>query len=83
MEKKFYLAYGSNLNVHQMAWRCPGADVAGIATLHDYRLLFRGSGSGFYLTIEPCIGSEVPVGVWSITEADEKALDRYEGYPSF
>ena len=25
----------------------------------------------------------VPVVVWEVTESDEKALDRYEGYPNF
>ncbi len=81
--KKYYLAYGSNLNVHQMAVRCPHAEVAGIATLRDWRLLFRGSKTGAYLTIEPCRGAEVPVGVWEITESDERSLDRYEGFPAF
>lgn len=81
--KKYYLAYGSNLNLDQMAARCPHATVEGIATLQDYRLLFKGSGSGAYLTIEPCLGSTVPVGVFAITPADERALDRYEGFPMF
>ena len=80
---KYYIAYGSNLNTHQMAWRCPHAEVAGIATLQDWRLLFRGSKTGAYLTIEPCKGAEVPVAIWEITEADEAALDCYEGFPSF
>ena len=80
---KYYIAYGSNLNVNQMAWRCPGAEVAGIATLKDWRLLFKGSKTGSYLTIEHCPGAEVPVGIWKITEADERSLDRYEGYPHF
>lgn len=26
MSRKFYLAYGSNLNVEQMKQRCPGAE---------------------------------------------------------
>lgn len=82
-KKKYYLAYGSNLNVRQMAWRCPFAEVAGIATLYDWRLLFKGSKSGSYLTIEPCPGAETPVGIWRITEADEQSLDRYEGFPNF
>lgn len=29
--KRYYLAYGSNLNVRQMAWRCPTAKAVGIA----------------------------------------------------
>ena len=80
---KYYLAYGSNLDVHQMEWRCPTAQAVGVAVLKDWQLLFRGSKSGSYLTIEPCEGSEVPVGVWELCPADEAHLDRYEGYPDF
>lgn len=83
MKKKYYLAYGSNLNVSQMAWRCPGATAVGTATLDGWQLAFRGSGSGAYLTIVPCEGASVPLGVWQITEADERSLDRYEGFPHF
>ena len=80
---KYYIAYGSNLNIQQMKHRCPGAEVVGMAELKDWRLLFRGSRTGSYLTIKRAKGYIVPVAVWSVTEADEKALDRYEGYPSF
>ena len=83
MKKKYYLAYGSNLNVSQMAWRCPGATAVGTATLDGWQLAFRGSGSGAYLTIVPCEGASVPLGVWQITEEDERYLDRYEGFPHF
>ena len=37
---KLYMAYGSNLNLYQMAYRCPTAQVAGKAVLKDYELLF-------------------------------------------
>lgn len=50
---KYYLAYGSNLSVAQMAQRCPDAVYVGTAVLNDYRLLFKGSQSGNYLTVEP------------------------------
>ena len=83
MKKKYYLAYGSNLNVQQMAFRCPGAEAVGIAALEGWQLAFKGSGSGAYLTIEPHEGGSVPLGVWKITEADERSLDRYEGFPHF
>ena len=82
-EKRYYIAYGSNLNVAQMVRRCPGAKPIGTAELEHNTLYFRGSGSGYYLTIEPKIGSRVPVAVWEVTAEDEKALDRYEGYPRF
>lgn len=81
--KKFYLAYGSNLNVEQMSYRCPNAKPIGYANIPDYELLFKGSKTGSYLTIEKRKGSSVPVGVWEVDAIDEEALDRYEGYPSF
>lgn len=81
--KRYYIAYGSNLNVQQMRWRCPGARVIGTSELKDYRLLFKGSKTGSYLTVEPDKGCTVPVAVWEVTDQDELALDRYEGYPSF
>lgn len=80
---KYYLAYGSNLSMAQMAQRCPNAIYVGTAELKDYQLLFKGSQSGSYLTVEPKKGSTVPVLVWRISERDEHYLDRYEGYPSF
>ena len=83
MNTKYYLAYGSNLNRYQMRVRCPGAKPLGTAVIENYRLLFKGSQSGAYLTIEPAEGYRVPVAVWAVTEEDEQMLDRYEGYPAF
>ena len=80
---KYYLAYGSNLNIRQMQMRCPGAKPVGTMVLEDYELLFKGSKTGSYLTIEQCEGGTVPVVVWEVTESDETALDRYEGFPNF
>ena len=51
MAKRFYIAYGSNLNLPQMRGRCPGATVVGTAIIKDSRLLFRGSKTGSYLTV--------------------------------
>jgi len=78
---KLYIAYGSNLNLTQMADRCPTARVIGSGEMKDWRLLFRGSRAGAVATVEPEKGSSVPVLVWEITSADEAALDRYEGWP--
>ena len=83
MSKRYYIAYGSNLNIMQMRMRCPGARIIGTSVIEDYQLLFKGSKTGSYLTIEPMEGAEVPVVIWEVTETDEKALDRYEGYPNF
>lgn len=79
--KKLYLAYGSNLNLAQMADRCPTATVLGSSVMTGWRLLFRGAHAGAVATVEPFEGGSVPVLVWEITPADEAALDRYEGWP--
>ena len=81
--KYFYLAYGSNLNVRQMKLRCPTARVVGTAEIKDYELLFKGSQTGSYLTIEPKKGGIVPVAVWEVQEEDVRRLDAYEGFPKF
>ena len=83
MDKHYYIAYGSNLNIRQMRFRCPGAKPIGISAIPDYELLFKGSKTGAYLTIEPKDGGLVPVAVWEVTADDEKHLDIYEGYPNF
>lgn len=81
MRNKLYLAYGSNLNLEQMANRCPTAKVVGNSKINGYRLLFRGAHAGAVATIEPFKGESVPVLAWEITPADEAALDRYEVWP--
>ena len=42
-EKRYYIAYGSNLNVPQMRMRCPHATILGTANLKGWELLFKGS----------------------------------------
>ena len=74
MCKRFYLAYGSNLNIPQMQRRCPTAKIVGIAEIKDYELLFKGSKTGSYLTIEPKKGATVPVAV-STRRTSEYAAD--------
>ena len=78
---KLYIAYGSNLNLPQMAYRCPTAEVVGKSELKDSELLFRGARKGAVATVEQKEGSSVPVLLWRIRDMDEAALDRYEGYP--
>lgn len=78
---KLYLAYGSNLNLEQMAHRCPTAKPIGVTTLKDYGLLFRGQHGGAVATVESLKGASVPCLLWEITPNDEIALDRYEGFP--
>ena len=79
---KLYAAYGSNLDVNQMAVRCPDAIPVGSYMLPGYRITFRGNARGYGVAnIERRTGSVVPLGLWKISESDEASLDIYEGYP--
>lgn len=82
-QPRIYIAYGSNMDFEQMAHRCPKAKFIAIGYIENYELLFKGSQSGNYATIEKREGATVPVYLWQTTDADEKALDRYEGCPIF
>ncbi len=73
---KYYIAYGSNLSVEQMARRCPDAEIVGTAVLDGWRLLFKGCA-----TIEPNGDRNTPVLIWRISPRDERRLDTYEGWP--
>ena len=53
---KLYFAYGSNINLEQMAYRCPDASVVGPVTLEGWELLFRRGG---FATIAPKEGEQV------------------------
>ena len=83
MKKSIYLAYGSNMSLQQMYHRCPDAEPVGKGIIKGWRLMFKGSQSGNYATIEKEEGCTVPVVVWAISEKDEERLDRYEGWPHF
>lgn len=82
-----YVAYGSNMNVDQMKYRCPDAKVIGTGIIPQYMLMFRGRAESAVATIQKDLYAEkgnntgVPVVVWDISPRDEKSLDIYEGYP--
>jgi hypothetical protein len=76
-----YVAYGSNLNVRQMAVRCPTAKLVATGVIDGYELQFKGSNGSAVATIAEKSGSFVPVAVWDIRPDDERSLDIYEGYP--
>ncbi len=59
-----------------METRCPNAKMGKKYTLEGYRLTFRGS----LPDIIPEENGRVVGGLWEITDADEAALDLYEGY---
>lgn len=80
---KLYVAYGSNLNLTQMARRCPSAGIYGVGQLNNWELVYRGSMVNSHATIRRKQGAYVPVLLWSIEPDDERRLDVYEGYPIY
>lgn len=80
--RKYYLAYGSNLNLNSMNNRCQNSNVVGTTILKECRLVYKGSCDNYgYLTIESSEDSYVPVAIYEINEEDESKLDYYEGSP--
>ena len=75
-----YIAYGSNMEQEQMAFRCPDARLLGTGTISGARLEFY-----LHATVEKTDNGQdkVPVAVWEISREDERRLDTYEGYPSY
>ena len=77
MKETYYFAYGSNMNLDQMAYRCPAASVVENVKLEGYRLIFCGRGKGCGVaTILPEEGSQVEGVLWKITPECEKSLGR-------
>ena len=75
-KKQLYIAYGSNINLEQMAYRCPHSKVVGTSEIKDFELEFRG-----VATIVPKENASVPVLIWELDERDLPILNRYEGWP--
>lgn len=77
-KKQLYIAYGSNINLEQMAYRCPHSRVVGMSEIKGYELEFRS-----VATIVPKENASVPVLIWELDERDLPVLNKYEGFPSF
>ena len=69
MTKPIYIAYGSNLDMGQMEYRCPNAKPLGYMMIPNYRLVFKGVAD-----MIPADGFFCPVGLWEITNDCEKSL---------
>ena len=74
----YYFAYGSNMNLSQMCWRCPGARMVGKGTLYGWRLVERQ-----HADIDRARGGKVQGVVWAVDADHLVALDRYEGCPRY
>ncbi|MGG5818108.1 gamma-glutamylcyclotransferase family protein [Falsiroseomonas sp. HW251] len=71
---RLYAAYGSNLDHARLLGRCRGARPEGVAQLAGWRLAVNR-----YASILPVAAAAVPVGLWRVTPAHLRALDRWEG----
>ena len=78
LETRLYFAYGANMNMDSMSWRCPGARPIGAFTLRDWELEFYS-----HANIRPQTGSSVHGVLWAITEDCEHSLDAFEGFPDY
>lgn len=77
MKKTLYYSYGSNMNKHQMRFRCPDAEPVGQLSIKGWKLVFRGVADIIQTKNENDI---VRGAVWRITDSCEDSLDTYEGY---
>jgi gamma-glutamylcyclotransferase (GGCT)/AIG2-like uncharacterized protein YtfP len=77
-----YAAYGSNMDHAQMAHRCPHSPQEGTGWLEGWRLTFGGADIGWegaLATVVEDDGNRVFVVLYEVSEADEQALDRWDG----
>ncbi len=65
MSSILYFAYGSNMNLDQMAMRCPGAELGPVARLHGWKYFINGDG---YAGIEQAENAEVLGCLWALQE---------------
>ena len=72
----FYFAYGSNMNIEQMNFRCPNSRTLGKISILGYQFIINSRGVA---TIIPRNYSTVNGVLWSINLKNELNLDYYEG----
>jgi len=81
----YFFAYDEYLNRRTMAALCPAARALTAAALPNYRLVFSGwqrRWRGGTAAIVASTGDRVRGGVYEISEADQRKLDRAVGYPA-
>jgi hypothetical protein len=86
-----YAAYGSNMDPEQMLRRCPSSPHTGTGWIRGWRLTFGGEELGWEGALATLVPAEetpeqlspgVFVALYDLTEADERALDAWEGADS-
>lgn len=79
---KYYLAYGSNLDLNHMKLMCSDSKFLGITKIDGFKLAFRGEDNRSYLTAINEKDSFVYAGIFEITDKCGFSLDHYEDYPN-
>jgi gamma-glutamylcyclotransferase (GGCT)/AIG2-like uncharacterized protein YtfP len=77
-----YAAYGSNMDPAQMGRRCPHSPQQGTGWLDGWRLTFGGEAlnwEGALPTVVESASSQVFVVLYELSDADEGALDQWDG----
>jgi len=77
--RSLYFAYGSNLQLKQMAKRCPDSQFQGRARLHSFRWQINDRG---FANVIPDPNAFVEGLVYLLSAEDEERLDRSEGVPT-
>lgn len=78
MTSNLYLAYGANINIEGMRYRCPDAVPVKTIMLREWQLEFFN-----HATIRQTKNAVVPGVIWSLTPRCETSLDIFEGYPYY
>jgi gamma-glutamylcyclotransferase (GGCT)/AIG2-like uncharacterized protein YtfP len=78
LQTRLYFAYGANMAVESMRFRCPDAVALGAFILRDWRLVFCN-----HATIQPEKDCVVPGCLWEISYECEEHLDAFEGFPHY
>lgn len=76
--ERLYFAFGSNCWEDQMRRRCPESQFRGLAQLPEWQWMINERG---YANVVPKADWVVFGSLWSISAADERELDNYEGVP--
>jgi hypothetical protein len=84
-----YAAYGSNMDPAQMRRRCPASPHTGTGWIRGWRLTFGAEEYGWEGALATLVPDDRPahdvaapgvfVALYDLTEADERALDAWEG----
>jgi hypothetical protein len=85
-----YAAYGSNMDPAQMQRRCPSSPFLGTGWVRGWRLTFGAEDYGWDGALATLVPDEAPeqtqpgvfVALYDLTDADELALDAWEGADS-